>query len=72
MAEQVKIFWVNLIVGILGLGVGVSYLLKMLRDDSSVRDLIFGIICLVLATGWLVYVYVSKKVEVSSENGSKL
>jgi len=61
MAEQVKMFWTNLAVGILGLLVGFSYLLKILGETSYVRDLIFGVICLVLATGWIVYVFLSKK-----------
>ena len=57
MAEQVKIFWVNLAVGVLGLFVGSSYLLK---DVSSSRDLVFGTICIILAAGWLVYVFISR------------
>jgi hypothetical protein len=68
MAEQVKIFWVNLVVGILGLGVGLSYLLKLPGDDSSARDLVFGIICLVLATGWLSYVFFSRKHDQKQHN----
>jgi len=72
MAEHVKIFWVNLAVGILGLVVGISYLLKMLGDVSSFRDLVFGAVCIILATGWLVYVFFAKKIKSRSAESREL
>ena len=66
MAEQIKLFWINLTVGILGLIVGISYLLKMLEEVYYTRDLVIGVACTLLASGWLIYVFFAKKIRSTS------
>jgi uncharacterized membrane protein AbrB (regulator of aidB expression) len=71
MERRSIFFWLNLTVGILGLFVGVSYLLKMFEEIYYTRDLVIGVTCTLLATGWLIYVFFSRKVDVKP-NGSKI
>ncbi|MFC2085154.1 hypothetical protein ACFLS9_08860 [Bacteroidota bacterium] len=55
-----KQFWIGLAVSILGLIVGISYLLTGIGEGASSRDLIIGIVCTTLATGWLIYIFIRK------------
>jgi len=61
MEQSVKQLWTNFAVGILDLFVGLDNLLRWIDDNSFTRGLIIGIICLVLATAWIIYVSVKMK-----------
>jgi len=61
IAQQSKIFWTNLAVGILGIFVGIDNLLRWFNDESHTHNLIIGLICTICATGWLIYVIFIKK-----------
>lgn len=61
MAQLIKQFWSNFAVGILGLFVGLDNLLRWIDNNSFTRGLIIGIICITLATIWLIYVLVKMK-----------
>ena len=53
-------FWTNLAVGILGLIVGIDYLIRWTGDDFLSREFIIGSICTILAISWLIYVFVKR------------
>lgn len=53
--------WTNIAVGVLGLFVGISNLLRGSGESANTQDFIIGIVCTILATGWLVAVLLSKK-----------
>ena len=61
MLESRSKFWVGVAVGVLGLAVGASNLMRGLGDDVNSRHTIVGLVCVVLAAGWLVYLLVSVK-----------
>ena len=61
MAQQNKLFWTNLAVGILGVFVGIDNLLRWFDSASHTSNLIIGLICTICAVGWLVYVLFIKK-----------
>ena len=48
--------WVGLAVGVLGLAVGISDLVRGFGVVSGARDIVVGVVCVVLAAGWLVHV----------------
>lgn len=60
MALQIRMFWTNLAVGILGLIVGIDYLIKWTGDDFLSREFIIGSLCTILALSWLIYVFVKR------------
>lgn len=60
MALQIRIFWTNLAVGILGLIVGIDYLMRWTGDDFLSREFIIGSLCTILAILWLIYVFVKR------------
>lgn len=61
MTEKFKSIWLNLLVGVFGLIVGLSYLIKFFDEFINTKDLLLGIVLIMLATGWLVYVFISRK-----------
>jgi hypothetical protein len=61
MEKTNNFFWLNVAVGALGLFVGVSYLIKIFDEIYYTRDLVIGVACTLLASGWLIYVFFSKK-----------
>ena len=63
MIQQKKLFITNLAVGMLGLVVGASNLLRWVENRLNTYSLILGIICTVCAIGWLIYMFWSKKAE---------
>jgi len=63
MAQPIKQFWTNLSVGILGLFVGLDNLLRWIDNNSLTKELIIGVICLALATVWIIYVLVKIKTD---------
>ena len=63
MAQQIRHFWTNLAVGILGLFVGIDNLLRWISNDSFTQGLVIGALCSILATIWLVYVFVKRHTE---------
>ena len=63
MTRQINTIWTNLAVGILGLLVGIDNLLRWLGDNSLTQGLVIGILCIVLATSWLVYVLVKRSAD---------
>ena len=63
MGTQVKHFWTNLAVGVLGLFVGISNLLRWMNDGSLTQELVIGLLCTTLATAWLVYVFIKRSKE---------
>ena len=63
MTQQIRHFWTNLAVGILGLFVGIDNLLRWISNDSFTQGLIIGTLCTILATIWLVYVLVKRNTE---------
>ena len=63
MAQQIKNFWTNLAVGILGLFVGIDNLLRWVSNDSFTQGLIIGTLCSVLATIWLVYILIKRSAD---------
>ena len=60
MGIQVNHFLTNLAVGVLGLFVGINNLLRWISDNSLTQELVIGSICTILATAWLVYVFVKR------------
>ena len=60
MALQIRLFWTNLAVGILGLIVGIDYLMRWTSDDFLSREFIIGSLCTILAILWLIYVFVKR------------
>ena len=42
-------------IGLLGLAVGISYMISGFRDPVVIRDIVIGTVCTLLGTGWLVY-----------------
>jgi len=60
MGTQVNHFLTNLAVGVLGLFVGINNLLRWMSDNSLTQELVIGSICTILATTWLVYVFVKR------------
>ena len=60
MGTEVNHFWTNLAVGVLGLFVGINNLLRWMSDSSLIQELVIGLLCTVLATVWLVYVFFKK------------
>jgi len=60
MAIKKKQLIVNLLVVALGLFVGIANLIKWYNDQSLIRSLVLGLICMGLATGWLVYTIKNK------------
>jgi hypothetical protein len=63
MAQRNKLIWTNLAVGILGIFVGLDNLLRWFDDGSHTRNLIIGLICMICATGWIIYILFVKKPE---------
>ena len=63
MAQPIKQFWTNLAVGILGLFVGLDNLLRWIDNNFLIKELIIGVICLALATVWIIYVLVKMKTD---------
>ena len=60
MAPQIRLFWTNLAVGLLGLIVGIDYLMRWTSDDFLTREFIIGSLCTVLAILWLIFVFVKR------------
>ena len=58
MATQIRLFWTNLAVGILGLIVGIDYLMRWTGDNFLSREFIIGSLCTILALLWLIYVFI--------------
>ncbi len=48
-------FWVGIVVCLLGLAVGVSNLMRGIGDGVNARNVAVGAVCIVLATGWLLF-----------------
>lgn len=63
MTKQIKHFWTNLAVGILGLFVGIDNLLTWFSNDSFTKELIIGALCTILAAIWIVYTFVKRNTE---------
>ena len=63
MAKQIKHFWTNLAVGILGLFVGIDNLLRWFSNDSFTKELVIGALCTILATIWIVYMFFKRNIE---------
>ena len=61
MKEKIKSIWLNLLVGVFGFIVGISYLIKYFDEFFDTKDLVLGIVLIILATGWLVYVFISQR-----------
>jgi len=61
MTEKLKSIWLNLLVGVFGLIVGLSYLIKIFDEFFYTKDLLLGIVLIILATGWLIFVFISWK-----------
>ncbi|MFC1484007.1 hypothetical protein ACFL5M_02320 [Candidatus Neomarinimicrobiota bacterium] len=61
MSGTCQQFWTGAAVGILGLFVGISNLLRGIGAEANTRDLIIGIVCTILALGWLVVVLIGKR-----------
>ena len=66
MSKSVRNFWLNLAIGLLGLIIGLSYLINVFVVISNIKDLVLGVLLVLIATGWLVYLFTSKKVESKS------
>lgn len=63
MTQQIKHFWTNIAVGILGLFVGIDNLLRWISDDSSTQGLVIGALCTILAAIWIIYVFVKRNTD---------
>jgi len=63
MAQQIKHFWTNLAVGILGLFVGIDNLLRWVSNGFFSKELVIGALCTILATIWIVYIFVNRNTE---------
>jgi len=59
--HQRRKFWIGVAVGLLGVTVGVSNLVRGLGVGVTSRSSIVGAVCLVLAVGWLAYLFVSSR-----------
>lgn len=56
-----KKFWGSLAVGLLGLCVGISYLVMAFGESSQTRNLIIGVVCAVLGSAWLIRTFLTAK-----------
>ena len=63
MARQIKHFWTNIAVGILGLFVGIDNLLRWINDNSFTQGLVIGALCTILAAIWIVYVFAKRNTD---------
>jgi len=63
MGTKVNQFWTNLAVGVLGLFVGIDNLLRWNSDNSFTQGFVIGTLCTILATVWLVYIFVKRSKE---------
>jgi len=54
-------FWGRLVVGLVGLFVGISYLVMAFKDGPHTRSLIIGLVCAILASAWLVRTFLSNR-----------
>lgn len=61
MESQMKHLITDLAVGILGLFVGIDNLIRWMNNESLIHGLIIGIICLIFAAPWLVYVFARRR-----------
>lgn len=61
MAQQGRLFWTNLAVGILGMFIGIDHLFRWFNEGANIRSLIIGSICAICATGWLFFVLFVKR-----------
>ena len=61
MPEPRRKFWIGVAVGILGLAVGASNLMRGFGDGGDLQNTILGAVCIVFAAGWMVYLLVSVK-----------
>ena len=63
MARQIKHFWTNIAVGILGLFVGIDNLLRWINDNLFTQGLVIGALCTILAAIWIVYVFAKRNTD---------
>ena len=63
MARQIKHFWTNIAVGILGLFVGIDNLLRWINDNSYTQGLDIGALCTILAAIWIVYFFAKRNTD---------
>jgi len=60
-------FWGGLAVGLLGLSVGISNLVRAFGDGPQTLSLIVGVVCTILATAWLVRIFLTKRTVSTTE-----
>lgn len=53
--------WVGFVVSVLGLAVGASNLVRGFDGGIDARNIVVGAICIVLATGWLLFLLLRLK-----------
>ena len=63
-----KTILIRLLIGLLGVVVGISYLRTSLGDTFDTRNFIIGLICAILGFVWMVRTYISYKTLGSSNN----
>lgn len=56
-----KKFWGSLVVGLLGLFVGISYLVMAFGEGPQTRNLIIGVVCTALGAAWLIRTFLTAK-----------
>ena len=56
ITKGIKSFLTDLAIGILGLFVGIDNLLSWNGYPGTDHQIIVGLVCTILATGWLIYV----------------
>lgn len=63
MGSQINNFWTNVAVGVLALYVGIDNLLRWMSDASFIRGVVIGTLCTILATAWLLFVFIKRSKE---------
>lgn len=63
-----KKVWIRLLIALLGLAVGISYLRMSLADNFDTRNFIIGVICAGLGFVWLMRTYFTYRSLRKSDN----
>jgi hypothetical protein len=66
-----KILLIRVLIGLLGLIVGISYLRMSLGDPLDTRNFIIGLICAILGFVWLVRSFITYKALGRSDNSDR-
>ena len=69
MPKSGRHFVLPFAIGVLGLVVGISYMISGFSDPVVIRDVVIGSVCTLLGIGWLFYqvLQLSERIQIVSE-----